>query len=82
MEKSDEASAESFPASDPPARSGITGVGRSRKEQKPRAAPRSENRTDDARPTGHPTSDRHAQETAHFTEDEDPSQAAAGRQTW
>jgi hypothetical protein len=68
----DQASADSFPASDPPARSGITGVGRGQKERKPRAAPRSANRKDDARPTGHPHSDRHAQETAHYSEDEDP----------
>jgi hypothetical protein len=66
------ASEDSFPASDPPARSGITRVGRGRKERKPRAVPRSAERTEAERPTGHPQSDRHAQETAHFTEDEDP----------
>jgi len=69
----DEASEESFPASDPPARSGITGVGRHREARKPRAAPRSADRTNDEPPTGYPTSDRHARETTHHTEDEDPA---------
>ena len=69
----DQASADSFPASDPPAHSGITGVGgpderdgtKQAEKQKP-----SEERSQDERPTGHPTSDRHAHETAHVGETE------------
>jgi hypothetical protein len=53
---------DSFPASDPPASSGITGTERPEK-------PAGE-RTMDERPTGRPTSDRHAAETAHQWEDE------------
>ncbi len=64
----DEASADSFPASDPPSHSGITGPG------EPGARPHhpapSHQRGDDARPTGTPNSDRHATETAHQWEDE------------
>lgn len=57
----DKASADSFPASDPPAFSGITGAGR---------LPRGPKRKDEDRPTGSPTSDRHATETAHQQENE------------
>lgn len=64
----DVAGADSFPASDPPARSGITGVGRQR-GKKDTVIPPSRRRTHGERPTGDP---RHAQETAHFPEDEDP----------
>lgn len=53
---------ESFPASDPPASSGITGA-------EPPAKP-SDKRSVDEIPTGTPTSDRHAMETAHQWEDE------------
>lgn len=54
---------DSFPASDPPANSGITGVGR---PDRP-----SHERSIQERPTGTPTSDRHATETAHQWEDEE-----------
>ena len=56
-EKQDRAVEDSFPASDPPANSGITGPD-------PADAP-SHERDVDAVPTGTPTSDRHATETAH-----------------
>jgi hypothetical protein len=60
--KQDKTLEDSFPASDPPARSGITGA---EGPDKP-----SHKRTIDERPTGTPTSDRHATETAHHWEDE------------
>ena len=66
--KLDEAVDESFPASDPPAHSGVTGVRRPTDKaagQDPQHRPPSHERDDDARPTGQPTSDRHATETAH-----------------
>jgi hypothetical protein len=53
---------DTFPASDPPANSGITGA------ERPDKPPN--NREHDERPTGTPTSDRHATETAHQWEDE------------
>jgi hypothetical protein len=53
----DKALEDSFPASDPPANSGITGPG----------AP--DKGAVDERPTGTPTSDRYAAETAHHRED-------------
>jgi hypothetical protein len=52
----------SFPASDPPANSGITGA---EVPDQP-----SHEREIDAQPTGLPTSDRHAAETAHQWEPE------------
>jgi hypothetical protein len=52
----DETLQESFPASDPPANSGITGA---EAPNKP---------SDDEKPTGTPTSDRHSTETAHHSE--------------
>jgi hypothetical protein len=54
---------DTFPASDPPANSGITGA-------EPPAKP-SEERSMDERPTGRPTSDRHAAETAYQWENEE-----------
>jgi hypothetical protein len=54
---------DSFPASDPPADSGITGAGA---PDRPSHA-----RSIDERPTGTPTSDRHATETAHQWEHEE-----------
>lgn len=74
----DETVEDSFPASDPPAHSGITGVRRRRsstRESENAGSDRapSHERGHDARPTGSPTWDRHAQETAHAWEDEDPA---------
>jgi hypothetical protein len=59
--KEDETLKETFPASDPPAHSGITGT----EQDKP-----SHERNIEERPTGTPNSDRHATETAHHWEDE------------
>jgi hypothetical protein len=59
----DETLKDSFPASDPPAHSGITGG------EPPEKPP--EERIIEERPTGTPTSDRHATETAHQSEDEE-----------
>lgn len=64
-DKVDRASKDSFPASDPPSYSGITGDGRPGKRQK------SSDRDADAKPTGTPTSDRYATETAHQREDQE-----------
>jgi hypothetical protein len=52
---------ESFPASDPPSHSGVTGAERPDK-------PSSHDDTQE-KPMGTPTSDRHATETAHHQED-------------
>lgn len=60
--KEDKTLEDSFPASDPPARSGITGDDQAGKP--------SHKRDIEERPTGTPTSDRHAVETAHQWEDE------------
>lgn len=62
----DTAIADSFPASDPPANSGV--VGPQGKHAHGRPAPHK--RGDDARPKGTPTHERHATETAHVWEDE------------
>jgi hypothetical protein len=59
----DRAVEDSFPASDPPANTGITGPEPSNQPSHKRPA--------DARPTGTPTSDRHAAETAHQWEHEE-----------
>jgi hypothetical protein len=63
-DKQDRTVEDSFPASDPPANSGITG---------PRAArqrPAPHRRDDDTRPKGTPNHDRHATETAYQWEHE------------
>ena len=68
MDKQDKVVEDSFPASDPPANSGITGPG------VPRPAPHKRDpheRDDDARPKGTPNSDRHATETAYQREHEE-----------
>jgi hypothetical protein len=59
--KRDKALEDTFPASDPPAASGITGG------DSPTDTPKkpSHDRAIHERPTGTPTSDRHASETAH-----------------
>jgi hypothetical protein len=62
--KHDKALKDTFPASDPPANSGITSAGQhDKKPGKP-----SDEHPIDERPTGTPTSDRHATETAHHSE--------------
>ena len=61
QDRVDQTSSDSFPASDPPSHSGITGPG------KPPTGPQ---RGDEDRPTGTPTSNRHANETSHQSEDE------------
>ena len=58
----DKALEDTFPASDPPSNSGVTGAQR---PDKP-----SDERNTAEQPTGTPTSDRHATETAHQWEDE------------
>lgn len=58
---------DTFPASDPPANSGVTGAEAAGADQP--TGPTAE-RGHDARPTGSPTSDRHAMETAHHWEHE------------
>lgn len=63
--RQDQVVEDSFPASDPPANSGVTGAGRPNKPP--------HERSDHERPTGSPTSDRHATETAHHWEDENKS---------
>ena len=65
----DDALADSFPASDPPATSGVTG---SERPDKP-----SHVRTIEEKPTGTPTSDRHGTETVHHWEHE--HKASAGQ---
>jgi len=68
----DEIVNDSFPASDPPSHSGITGIVGRHPSDRPDQARRqpSHQRGHDARPTGHPTWERHAVETAHCWEDE------------
>ncbi len=67
--KQDQAVEDSFPASDPPATSGITGPRVDSPERTRRPALR--NRDEDARPKGTPTDDRHATETAYQGEQEE-----------
>jgi hypothetical protein len=67
----DKALEDTFPASDPPANSGITGA------EAPTPPP--QQRKDDDSPTGRPTSDRHATETAHHSEQEQTTTDEAGR---
>jgi hypothetical protein len=52
---------DSFPASDSPANTGITGAGK--KDEKPK-----QEGVTDAKPAGSPTSDRYEAETAHHHE--------------
>jgi hypothetical protein len=58
----DETAKESFPASDPPASTGITGPGKGSAGSGPGET--------EPIPTGHPHSDRYATETAHHTEED------------
>ena len=69
-EQLDETCADSFPASDPPSHSGITGAGQPAHRPARHPSP-SAHRSDQARPTGLPNSDRHATETAHQWEDKE-----------
>jgi hypothetical protein len=71
-EKHDQATQDSFPASDPPASTGITGP---RVDDPQRAKSGSKDdpaepasRSEDARPKGSPTTERHATETAYQPE--------------
>jgi hypothetical protein len=57
---------ESFPASDPPSSTGITGPGKGGGPGKSGAGRSAEQ---EPIPTGHPTSDRYASETAHHKEE-------------
>lgn len=66
--RQDDAVKDSFPASDPPASSGIVGP-RGTHAHADRPAPHK--RDDEARPKGTPTHDRHATETAHVWENEE-----------
>ena len=67
--KYDKVVEDSFPASDPPASSGIVGpTGTRHPDEKGRPADTS----DDAKAKGRPTDDRHAQETAYHHEGETP----------
>lgn len=65
-QRHDQTVEDSFPASDPPANSGMVG---------PRGVRRtpSHQRGDDDRPKGLPTDERHATETAHAWEDAEHS---------
>ena len=67
--KQDQTVEDSFPASDPPATSGITGPRVGSPAPKQRVASRS--RDEDTRPKGTPTDDRHATETAYQSEHEE-----------
>jgi hypothetical protein len=62
----DKTVADTFPASDPPANSGITGAEPPRRSER---QPPTEQGTE-SQPTGTPTSDRHKTETAHVREDQ------------
>jgi hypothetical protein len=65
MDKQDKTVADSFPASDPPANSGITGPRAARKRPAPHEC------DDNSRPKGTPNSNRHATETAYQWEHEE-----------
>jgi hypothetical protein len=67
--KQDTAVEDSFPASDPPAHSGIVGPRGQQTDSSDRTPPH--NRGEEARPKGTPTDERHAMETAHVWENEE-----------
>jgi hypothetical protein len=68
-EKQDRAMEDSFPASDPPASTGITGPRVDDPRRARKADPSEPNsRSEDARPKGTPTPERHATESAHQAE--------------
>jgi hypothetical protein len=62
---------DTFPASDPPANSGITGA-------EPPVKPSQQRKGEDG-PIGGPTSDRHAAETAYHSEHDDTTTDETGR---
>jgi hypothetical protein len=64
----DEAVEDSFPASDPPSNSGIVGPRGTHAHGEARTP--SHRRSDEDRPKGTPSHDRHAAEAAHAWEDE------------
>lgn len=66
----DTAVEDSFPASDPPANSGVIGPRAAHPQRPVRPPPHA--RDDEDRPKGTPTHERHATETAHTWEDEEP----------
>jgi hypothetical protein len=65
QDKHDRTVEDSFPASDPPANSGVTGPRATRRRPAPHK------RDDDTRPKGTPNHDRHATETAYQWEHEE-----------
>jgi hypothetical protein len=65
--KRDKTIEDSFPASDPPANTGIVGPGTGENSNVRHRAP--EEPGIDERPTGQPSSGRHTAETAHARED-------------
>jgi hypothetical protein len=67
-DRHDVAVEDSFPASDPPANSGLVGP-RSGHAQPQRIPP--QQRDDEDRPKGTPSDERHATETAHVWENEE-----------
>jgi hypothetical protein len=67
----DKALEDTFPASDPPANSGITGAETSR--------PPPQQRKGGDSPTGRPTSDRHEAETAYHSEQDQTTTDEAER---
>jgi hypothetical protein len=65
----DTAVEDSFPASDPPANSGVVGPRGRHAHGTTRTSPQQHDDAD--RPKGTPTDERHATETAHFRENEE-----------
>lgn len=68
-QKLDDTVEDSFPASDPPSYSAVSHVGKHHEENETTSKD-SAQRNQGERPTGYPTSDRHATETAYHWENE------------